>query len=277
MKKSTASAISALLIASMVIMPLSAQTIDSRATASIQLKGSPSSVKRQLTEVLQLKAVSNMLEASFGIKITPAVQSKLPKLVETLGDAIRISMDPPDGEMISGSATIKVSTAKLNEILNNLEIGSGAQAEKAKVVVSIDERMGMATANDPSKPVETEVNYSHDKSSFADTSAKGSSSERQSSSSAVSSQKDVRYSNRESAAVSASQSSAVAARQDTAVAGRRDSAAAYQGSDGRAAAASSSQYAGAQSTQYAAANKSQYGAASSSATNYSDNSKFAAA
>ena len=277
MKKSVVSVVCSLLICSMVAVPSYAQTIDSRATASIQIKGSPSSVKRQLTELLQTKAVSNVLETSFGIKITPEVQAKIPKLVETLGDSIRISMDPPDGEMLSGTATIRLETAKLNEILNNLDIGSGANAGKAKVVVSIDERMGLATANDSSKPVESEINYSHDKSSFSDTSAKSSSSKSQSASMAISSQKDVKYSNREAVAVSGSQSSAVAARQDTAVSGRRDSAAAYQGSDGRAAAASTTQVSGAQSTQYAAANRSQYAGAASSSTNYSDNSRVSGA
>ena len=263
---------------SMIAHTALSQTIDSRATAQVSIKGgSPAVVKRQLTEMLQLKAVSNVLETSFGIKITPDVQAKIPKLVETLGNAIRISFDPPDGEVLSGSATIRLETAKLNEILNNLEIGSGAQAQKAKVLVSIDERMGLATANDSSKPIETQVDYAHDKSSFSDTSAKASSSNSQSSAYAASSQKDIGYSNKQAVAVSGSQSSASAARQDTAIAGRRDTAVAYQGVNGQAAGASSTQIAGAQSTQYASANKSQYAGASSSSTEFADKSKSAVA
>lgn len=286
MKKGFLSAVSALLIFSMTVVPVFAQTIDSRATGSVPMKGSLSSVKRQLTEVLQTKVISNVLETSFGIKITPEVQSKFPKLVDTLGDAIRISMDPPDGEVLSGTATIKVSTAKLNEILNNLDIGSGGAAQKAKVVVSIDERMGLATANDASKPVEVERAYSHDKSTFSDTSGKASGSESASASSA--SKNDVNYSasssvavaGKQSSATAASQNTAVAGRQDTAVAGRKDTAVAYQGAGGSAAGAQSTQFAGAQSTQYAgsqstkvaSAQSSQYAGSASSQKAFSDKS-----
>jgi hypothetical protein len=267
MKKSFVSVVSAFLIFSMAVLPVFAQTIDSRATASVPIKGSPASVKRQLTEQLQTKVISNVLETAFGIKITPEVQSKFPKLVDTLGDAIRITLDPPDGENLSGTATIKVATAKLNEILNNLDIGSGAAAQKAKVVVSIDERMGLATANDPSKPIEVERAYSHDKSTFSDTSAKASGSQAASASS--SSKNDVNYS----------------ASDSVAVAGRKDTAVAYQGGGGSAAGAQSTQFAGAQSTQFAgsqstkvaSAQSSEYAGAASSKTTLTDKSSEASA
>lgn len=291
MKKSFVSVVSAFLIFSMAVLPVFAQTIDSRATASVPIKGSPASVKRQLTEQLQTKVISNVLETAFGIKITPEVQSKFPKLVDTLGDAIRITLDPPDGENLSGTATIKVATAKLNEILNNLDIGSGAAAQKAKVVVSIDERMGLATANDPSKPVEVERAYSHDKSTFSDTSAKASGSQAASASS--SSKNDVNYSasdsvavaGKQSSATAASQNTAVAGRKDTAVAGRKDTAVAYQGGGGSAAGAQSTQFAGAQSTQFAgsqstkvaSAQSSEYAGAASSKTTLTDKSSEASA
>lgn len=258
-----------------------AQTVTATTQTKIQItKGaSPASLKRKLKEELEIRAVKNLLEASFAIRMTPQIEAKLPELVELLGDSIQVSMDPPDGEVLSGKAVISVPSAKLKEYLINKGIGAGDIAAKsAKILVSIDEFVGVATTMDGGKPVETEVSYSHDKSSFSDTSAKASGSQSQSASSAYSSKKDVNYANREAVAVSGSQSSAVAARQDTAVAGRRDSAAAYQGADGsRAAGASSTQYAGAQSTQYAAAQKSQYAGAASSSTNYSDKSQTASA
>lgn len=257
-----------------------AQTVSASAQTKITVtKGaSPAALRRQLKEQLEVRAVKNLLEGAFAVRMTPQVEAKLPELVELLGDAIQISMDPPDGEVLSGKATISVPSAKLKEYLTNKGIGAGDMAAKsAKILVSIDEFIGVATTNDATKAVETEVNYSHDKSAFSDTSSKASGSKSQSASSASSSKTDVSYANREAVAVSGSKSSAVSARQDTAVAGRRDSAAAYENAYGSAAGASSSQYAGAQSSQYAAAQKSQYAGAASSSTAYADKSQAASA
>jgi len=255
-----------------------AQTVSASTQTKIQItKGaSPASLKRQLREQLELRAVKNLLEASFAVKMTPAIEAKLPELVELLGDSIEISMDPADGEVLSGKATITVASAKLKEYLVNKGIGAGDIASKsAKILVSIDEFIGVATTNDGKTATETEIQYSHDKSSFSDTSASASGSQRSASSSASSRQNDVAFASKDSVAVSGRQSSAVAARQDTAVAGRRDSAAAYQGAGGGAASASSSQFAGAQSTQYQAAQSSQYAGAASSSRAYSDKSQSA--
>jgi hypothetical protein len=257
-----------------------AQTLTASTQTKIQItKGaSPASLKRKLKEELEIRAVRNLLEASFAIKMTPQIEAKLPELVELLGDSIQISMDPADGEVLSGKATISVPSAKLKEYLTNKGIGAGDIAAKsAKILVSIDEFIGVATTNDGKTATETEIQYLSDKSSFSDTSAKASGSESASSSSASARKNDVASASSDSVAVSGRQSSAVAARQDTAVAGRRDSAAAYQGSDGRAAAASSNQYAGAQSKQMQAAQSSQYAGAASSSSASSDKSQSASA
>lgn len=255
-----------------------AQTLTASTQTKVQItKGaSPASLKRKLKEELEIRAIRNLLEASFAIKMTPQVEAKLPELVELLGDSIQISMDPADGEFLSGKATISVPSAKLKEYLANKGIGAGDIASKsAKILVSIDEFIGVATALDGKTATQTEVQYSHDKSSFSDTSLKASGSQSESSSSSSSRINDVALASSDSVAVSGRQSSAVAARQDTAVAGRRDSAAAYQGRNGGAAAASSTQYAGAQSTQYQGAQSSQYAGAASSSLAYSDKSQSA--
>lgn len=257
-----------------------AQTLTASTQTKVQItKGAtPASLKRKLKEDLEIRAVRNLLEASFAIKMTPQVEAKLPELVELLGDSIQISMDPADGEFLSGKATISVPSAKLKEYLANKGIGAGDIASKsAKILVSIDEFIGVATALDGKTASETEVQYSHDKSSFSDTSAKASGSASEASSSSSSRKNDIASASSNSAAVSGRQSSAVAARQDTAVAGRRDSAAAYQGRDGGSAAASSTQFAGAQSTQYQGAQSSQYAGAASSSRAQSDRSQSASA
>ena len=280
MKKNLIAIASIMALTLAVPAGVSAQTVTASTQTKIQItKGaSPASLKRQLKEQLELRAVKNLLEASFAVKMTPAIEAKLPELVELLGDSIQISMDPADGEVLSGKATITVASAKLKEYLVNKGIGAGDIASKsAKILVSIDEFIGVATANDGKTATETEIQYSHDKSSFSDTSASASGSQRSASSSASSRQNDVAFASKEAVAVSGRQSSAVAARQDTAVAGRRDTAVAVQGQGGRAAAASSTQYAGAQSTQYQAAQSSQFAGAASSSTAFSDKSKSASA
>ena len=280
MKKKTIALACSLLLSFFYAAPSSAQTVTASTKTSITITSgaSPASLKRKLKESLELKVVRNLLEASFAVKMTPQVEAKLPELVELLGDSIQMSMDPADGEVLSGKATISVPSAKLKEYLINKGIGAGdVAANAAKILVSIDEFVGVATNLDSQKPSETEVNYSHDKSSFSDTSGKASGSQSASASSASMSKSDVAYAAKDSVAVSGKQSSAVAARQDTAVAGRRDSAAAYQDGTGSAAAARSSQYAGAQSTQYAAGQSSQYAGAATSSRAYSDKSQSASA
>jgi len=253
-------------------------TATTKSQVTITKGASPASLKRKLKEDLELKAVKNLLEASFAVKFTPQVEAKLPELVELLSDSIQISMDPADGEVLSGRATITVASAKLKEYLTNKGIGAGDIASKsAKILVSIDEFIGVATNNDGQTATQTETTYSHDKSSFSDTSAKASSSQSASASSASASKNNVGASSKDSVAVAGRQSSAVAAQQDTAVAGRRDTAVAYQDRGGSAAGASSTQYAGASKSQYAAAQSSQYAGAASSERAYSDKSETASA
>ncbi len=251
-------------------------TATSKSQVTISKGASPASLKRKLKDDLELRAVKNLLEASFAVKFTPQVEAKLPELVELLTDSIQISMDPADGEVLSGRATITVASAKLKEYLTNKGIGAGDIAAKsAKILVSIDEFIGVATNNDQVTATQTETTYSHDKSSFSDTSAKASNSRSASAASASATKNDVLASAKSSVAVAGRQSSAVAAQQDTAVAGRRDIAVAYQGGDGSAAGASSTQYAGASKLQYAAAQSSQYAGAASSDRAYSDKSETA--
>lgn len=280
MKKSAISLACGMLLGFGTLTVAHAQTITATTQASITISkdATPAAQKRKLKETLELKAVRNAIEASFAIKMTPQIEAKLPELVELLGDAIQVSMDPSDGEVLSGKATIAVPTAKLKEILTNKGIGAGDIAAKsAKILVSIDEFIGVATTNDGKTATETEINYKHDKSSFSDQSSSVAASQRSASASSSYQKNDVNYAAKDSVAVSGQSSSSVAARQDTSVAGRSSSAASYQNGYGSGAAASSSQYAGSQSTQYAASKQASYSGASSSSRAYSDQSERASA
>lgn len=273
--------LSAIILASLLSPALfctstaNAQQLTSNTTEKVQItKGAtPATLKRKLKEGLELKVVRNLISTSFAVKITPDVEAKLPQLVELLGASIQLRFEPSDGEYLFGSAAISVPSAKLKEYLANMEIGAGdIAASAARILVSIDEFIGVATSNNAQTAIETETNIHIDKSNFSDTSAKSSGSQNRSAAASSYNKTDVASASKESAAVAGKQSSSAAARsdaayaakQDTAYAGQRDSAVAVQGDGGSGAAASRTQVAGASNTQVAAAKSSQYAAAQSS-------------
>jgi len=261
-------------------IPVTAQQLTSNAQSKISITkdATPATLRRKLKEDLQMRVVKNLMESSFSIKITPEVQAKIPEIIEVLGEAIEVSIDPSDGEVLSGRAKMTVSSARLKEILTAKGIGAGnLAAQSAKILISIDEYIGVATTNNAKTAVETEINYSHDKSSFSDTSAKASGSQSNSESASSSNKNDVAMSASQSAAVAGKESSSFAARQDSAVAGRRDSSAAVKDRSGSAAAASTTQISAAQSTQVAGAEKREFAASQSSSAALRDKSQNASA
>ena len=273
-KITTNSILLGLLIAfsSLSSLPVSAQQINAtaREERSVDKGANQGAVRREVKAAVENKAIIAALRM-FNIQDTPDVKSKVPRLTEMFFNRIVVKWEPSDGSVISASATITLDSAEFRKILANEGIGAGDGAVSgAKILVSIDEFLGMATVNQRGAAEEKTITYSHDKSTFSDTSGKASGST--SASSASYEKNDVAAYSKDSVAVSGKQSSAYAGRQDTAVAGRSSSAAAAQGYGGSAAAASSSQYAGAQSTQVAGAQSSQYAGAASSQRGYSDKS-----
>ncbi len=267
---------SAVGLATALALPVQAQQISATTQSTIKIprtelfnKGpTPAALKRQLKEELQIKVVKNLLEASFAVKMTPQVEAKLPELVELLSGNIEYSYDPSDGEVLSGKARITVESAKLKEYLTNKGIGAGDLAAKsAKILVSIDEFIGIATTNDRNTATETEVHYSHDKSSFSDTSGKLNASRNSQVASARSNSNNVAYAAKESSAVAGRQSSSYAGREDVAVANRREAAS----SSTRVAGAQSSAYSGASSSQVAFADRSKSSSAYSAKSSESVN------
>lgn len=114
-------------------------TAQTSAKVTIAKGVSPATLRRALTEKLQLEAVSNLMTA-YGVKLDDKSTPKLPKLVDMLSDSIQISISPPDGEVLAGKASISVPSETLRKYLANLEIGvNDLQAKSVKVLVSIDE------------------------------------------------------------------------------------------------------------------------------------------
>lgn len=264
-----------LLLSMALPLAVSAQQLTASTSKRVDIvKGaSAQSLKRKLKDELELGAVRSLLKDAFAVKMTPQVEAKLPDLVQLLSSSIEISMDPSDGETLSGKASITIASAKLKEYLTNNGIGAGdVAAASARILVSIDEYIGVATTNDGRTATTTSIAYSHDKSAFSDTSSKSSGAQSSSSSAAKMNNNDVAYANKESLAVSGRQAASVSASQSTSVAGRQESGVAYQGIDGSAAAGSRSQYSGSSNGRASAAQSSQFAAAGSSQTGYSDKS-----
>jgi hypothetical protein len=258
---------------------LHAQTIEAVAKASVDIpKGAtPSRLRADLKRQLEVRSARNLIEKSFSVRITPDVEGKIADLAEQLSGFVQIDY-ALEGDKLEGTATIRAPTARVRELLSNLGIGAGDMARQAaRIMVSLDEALGVATFNDAATATETQVSYSHDKSRFSDTSVAASSSGARSQSESSSNRNDVSLSANRSVATSGSSSSSTAARQDSAFSGQRNVAVASEGYGGSAAGASSTRVAGAQSTQLATAQRSQFSGAASSSTNFQDRSQSASA
>ena len=257
-----------------------AQELTSKSTAQVAInKGAtPASLRRKLTSELQLQAMKNLLVTNFSIAMSSQIEAKLPGLIEQLGDNFQITMDPPDGEVLVGKATLTVSAADLKKMLVNNGIGAGdIAARSAKIVISIDEFIGVATTNDAQKATSVEIQYSRDGSSFSDDSVRASGKDSSASSAAQYAKSSSSASNANSVSVAGRSSSAVASRDRAQISGARSDAAAYQGVNGQAAAASSQQYAGRADSSMAASASSQFAGAASSRSASTSNSEGASA
>lgn len=143
----------------------------------------------------------------------------------------------------------------------------------------------MATTLDASKPQETTINYSHDKSSFSDTSRAEKSANSSASAFSSAQKNDVAMSSKESIAVSGKQSSSLSAEQSAAASSKgsiagsgRNDGGSYSGSASASASASakarvdasqSSQFSGAASSSAALVDKSSSSTARSSSASSS--------
>ena len=266
------------IFASVICAPVAhaQQAVTGSAKAEVTLGKKPkpeeiSAARRQLVDMLNQKLLENTLQVTYAVELKVADRPKLEQLAEMLTESIEVTIFPPSGNVLQGSATLNVSSATLQKYLANLKIGtSDLTKSSVRVVLSIDEFVGVVTNMDSSKPSEVTVNYSRDNSTFSDTSSKSSSSASGRSASARSNQNNVAMSASDRVAVSGRQSSAISSQKSSAIAGRRSSSgavAAQDGYGGRVAAsgASQSSVAGSSNSRLSAATSSQYaGSASSS-------------
>lgn len=234
--------------------------------SEISIKGSGDLInaRRIAREQAEKDAVASLLKIKLSADINdPKVKNALPDLRKQLSENLKTTF-LTEGDFLSAKAILQVESVQFFDLAKSLGVTSKGSTAAAKVLFLIDEYYGVGTKLDPSKPLVTEMEYSHDKSSFSDKSSAASGASSNSASSANSAKNSFAASGSEKAAYAGSSSSALAARDRQAVAGTDQRAVAVQdGVGGSAAAARSSQFAAARDTQVAASQKTAVAASTS--------------
>jgi hypothetical protein len=265
-----------------------AETLSANGATEISIKanGDLINARRVAREQAEKDAVAQILKIKLSADVSdPKVNNAMADLRKQLLDNLKTSFTA-EGDILSAKTTLQVDAAQLMDLTKSLGITSKAASASAKVLFLIDEYYGVGTKLDPSQPLVTEIDYSHDKSALSDRSSFSAGSKSASSSSASAMKASYAASGAEKAAYAESSSSAAAGRDrqsfaasdKQAFSGSDRRAAAYQdGAGGSAAAARNTQVAAARDTQVAAARDTQFAASQKSAAAGSSSSQFAVA
>lgn len=268
---------------------LRAETLSANGMKEISVQASGGDLvnaRRLARESAEKDAVAGLLKIKLSANLNdPRVKNALPDLRTQLTDNFQTKF-MMEGDILTAKSTLQVDAVQFMDLSKSLGITSKAASASAKVLFLIDEYYGVGTKLDPSQPLLTEIDYSHDKSSFSDQSSASAGARSASSSSASAAKASFAASGAEKSASAASSSSAVAARDRQSFSGSDKqffsgsdrAAAAYQdGAGGSAAAARNTQVAAARSTQVAGARDAQFAASEKSASANSSASQFAVA
>ena len=250
---------------------------------SIKASGDLVSARRIAREQAELAAVASVLRLKLSANPNdPKVKNALAELRTQLADNLRTSFNA-EGDILTARATLQVDSNQFLDMTRSLELGSKL-AGGAKVLFLIDEYYGVATRLDPSQPLVTEIDYSHDKSAMSDRSSTVASSRSASSSSASAAKGSFAAASSDKSAYAASSASSAAGRDRASFAGSdkasfsgsdRGAIAVQDGYGGSGAAARNVQASGSRDTQVAGARDTQYAAAQKSAQAGSSSSQAA--
>lgn len=251
---------------------------------SVKANGDLVTARRIARERAESDAVAGLLKTKLGADAHSAkVQAALPELRKQLIDNMRTTFNA-EGDVLSATTTLEVDAGPFMELARTYGITSQTASASAKVLFLIDEYYGVGTRLDPAQPLVTEIDYSHDKSSFSDHTATSSGAKSASSASASASKSSFAAASSDKAAFAASSSSAVAAR-DRASFSASDkgsfagsdqrSAALQDGYGGAAAGARSTQVSGAHDSQASGARDASYAGSQKSAVAASSSSQAA--
>ncbi len=287
-----------LTVAALAGTPLAmAQVVDVKGEAEVSLKsngGDMATARRLAREAAERDAIAAVLKLRMSVnpddpKMVAAANDIRKQLSDNLKTTFRV-----EGDIVGARTTLNVDSQKVFALARQAGVGSTSAMAAAKVLFVIDEYFGVGTRLDPSKPLTTEIAYSHDKSSNYDRSMKAGASESASSQSASASRENVSAASRSNSSLAASRDTRVAASDQRAFAARDQQA--YAARDQRAVAANDgrgagyaaardtqvagardTQVAGSRDTRYAASDRQALAASSSSQAAYARNSESASA
>lgn len=215
--------------------------------------------RRLAREGAERDAVASMLRIRMSLNAAdPKTAAAISDMAKQLSSNLKTSF-VTEGDVLTARTTLEVDSAQAFDLARSLGLTSTTAMTQAKVVFLIDEYYGIATNLQPGQPLTTEIEYSHDKSSFSDKSAKMAAASSASSSSSSASRSATSVAASERTAVAGSRSSAYAARDQRALA-------VNDGYGGSAAGARDTQVAGAQRSSYAGSSQSSFAGSSSSAS-----------
>lgn len=275
------------LLALGIVSSAFAETLSANGSTEISIKanGDLVNARRLAREQAEKDAIAGILKTKLSADLNDAkVKNALPDLRKQLTDNMHTSFTA-EGDFLTAKTTLQVDSAQFLDLARALGITSRTASAGAKVLFLIDEYYGVGTKLDPSQPLLTEVDYSHDKSSFSDRSASTAGAQSKSSASASAGKSSFAAASSDKSAFAASSASSAAGRDRASFAGSDKQsfagsdqrAAAYQDGSSGAAAARNTQVAGARDTQVAGARDSQYAAAQKSAAAGSSSSQSAVA
>jgi hypothetical protein len=237
-----------------------AETLSANGMTEISIKASGDLVtaRRLAREQAEKDAVIGLLKIKLSADPgSPKVQAALVDLRKQLSDNMHTSFNA-EGDVLSAKTVLQVDSAQFMDLTRSLGVASKTVTANARVLFLIDEYYGVGTKLDPSQPLLTEIDYSHDKSSFSDHTATSSGAKSASSASASAGKSSFAAASSDKSAFAASSSSAVAARDKASFSGSDKQS--FAGSDQRSAALQDGYggaAAGARSTQVSAARESQ--------------------
>lgn len=251
---------------------------------SVKANGDLIKARRVARDQAENDAVQRLLKLKLGADTSSAkVKDGLVDLRKQLADNMKTSFNA-EGDILTAKTVLEVDAAQFMDMARVLGITSTGSASASKVLFLIDEYYGVGTKLDPSQPLVTEIDYSHDKSSMSDYTATSSGAKSASSSSASAAKSSFAAASSEKSAFAASSSSAAAGSDKSSFAGSdkqsfagtdRGSVAMQGGYGGAAAGARSTNVAGARDTRVAGSSDSRFAASQKSAAAGSASSQAA--
>jgi hypothetical protein len=263
-----------------------AETLSANGATEVSIKanGDIVTARRIAREQAEKDAVGALLKMKLSADMrNPKVQAALGDLRKQLADNMRTTFNA-EGDILSAKTVVEVDSAQLMDLARSLGVTSQVAAASAKVLFLVDEYYGVGTKLDPSRPLLTEIDYSHDKSSSSDHTATSSGAQSTSRASASASKTSFAAASSDKTAFAASSSSAVAARDKASFSASdkqsfagsdQRSAALQDGYGGAAAGARSTQVAGALDAQASGARDVSFAGSQKSAVASSSSSQAA--